>query len=197
MVITLHTTHGDLKIEVFCEAVPRTSENFLALCASGAYDNTIFHRNIKGFMIQGGDPTGTGKGGQSIWGKPFPDEIRQTLRVGGVLLYGKSDPLSISLPQVLHFIIFDLHPLVPFNTRGVVAMANAGPDTNKAQFFITYAKQPSLDGKYSILGRVIDGADSTLDLMEKVPVKEKNRPISEIKLLNVTIHANPIADQHK
>ncbi|EIW72300.1 hypothetical protein TREMEDRAFT_66807 [Tremella mesenterica DSM 1558] len=164
MSVTLHTTHGDLKIEVFCEAVPRTSENFLALCASGVYDNTIFHRNIKGFMIQGGDPTGTGKGGQSIWGKPFPDEIRQTLR---------------------------------FNTRGVVAMANAGPDTNKAQFFITYAKQPSLDGKYSILGRVIDGADSTLDLMEKVPVKEKNRPVSEIKLLNVTIHANPIADQHK
>jgi cyclophilin family peptidyl-prolyl cis-trans isomerase len=56
-------------------------QNFLALCASGAYDNTLFHRNIKGFMIQGGDPTGTGKGGQSIWGRPFNDEIRQTLKV--------------------------------------------------------------------------------------------------------------------
>jgi cyclophilin family peptidyl-prolyl cis-trans isomerase len=56
-------------------------QNFLALCASGAYDNTIFHRNIKGFMVQGGDPTGTGKGGQSIWGRPFNDEIRQTLKV--------------------------------------------------------------------------------------------------------------------
>jgi peptidyl-prolyl cis-trans isomerase-like 3 len=95
-----------IQIEVFCEAVPRTAEvrtqappttfyqgikanvgiktdnqNFLALCASGAYDNTLFHRNIKGFMIQGGDPTGTGKGGQSIWGRPFNDEIRQTLKV--------------------------------------------------------------------------------------------------------------------
>jgi peptidyl-prolyl cis-trans isomerase-like 3 len=85
------------QIEVFCEAVPRTAEvcsyrnsthktradiqNFLALCASGAYDNTLFHRNIKGFMVQGGDPTGTGKGGQSIWGRPFNDEIRQTLKV--------------------------------------------------------------------------------------------------------------------
>ena len=64
-------------------------QNFLALCASGAYDNTLFHRNIKGFMIQGGDPTGTGKGGQSIWGRPFNDEIRQTLkvrRIGGGLV---------------------------------------------------------------------------------------------------------------
>ncbi|GFZ50232.1 Rotamase [Saitozyma sp. JCM 24511] len=78
--VTLHTTLGDLKIEVFCEAVPRTAENFLALAASGTYDNTLFHRNIKGFMVQGGDPSGTGKGGQSIWGKPFADEIRQTLK---------------------------------------------------------------------------------------------------------------------
>ncbi|RSH93655.1 Peptidyl-prolyl cis-trans isomerase cyp10 [Saitozyma podzolica] len=120
--VTLHTTLGDLKIEVFCEAVPRTAENFLALAASGTYDNTLFHRNIKGFMVQGGDPSGTGKGGQSIWGKPFADEIRQTLK---------------------------------FNTRGIVAMANGGPDTNKSQFFIAYGKQPSLDGKYTIFGKYV------------------------------------------
>lgn len=161
MSVTLHTSHGDLKIEIFCEAVPKAAENFLALCASNAYDNTIFHRNIKGFMIQGGDPTGTGKGGQSIWGKPFADEVRSTLKI---------------------------------NARGVVAMANSGPDTNKSQFFIAYAKQAHLDGKYTILGKVIDGADSTLDAMEKVPVNEKNRPLHEIRLSNITIHANPIAD---
>ncbi|KAF8519547.1 peptidyl-prolyl cis-trans isomerase-like 3 [Gautieria morchelliformis] len=161
MSVTLHTSLGDLKIEIFCEAVPKAAENFLALCASKSYDNTIFHRNIKGFMIQGGDPTGTGKGGQSIWGKPFADEVRSTLK---------------------------------FNARGVVAMANAGPDTNKAQFFITYLKQSHLDGKYTILGKVIDGADSTLDAMEKASVNEKNRPLQEIRLSNVTIHANPVAD---
>ncbi|KAK1923845.1 cyclophilin-like domain-containing protein [Papiliotrema laurentii] len=164
MSVTLHTSLGDLKIEIFCEAVPRTAENFLALAASGYYDNTIFHRNIKTFMIQGGDPNGTGKGGQSIWGAPFPDEIRQTLR---------------------------------FNTRGIVAMANGGPDTNKSQFFITYAKQPSLDGKYTIFGKVIDGTDSTLEMMEKVPVNAKNRPLNEIKLNRITIHANPIAEASK
>ncbi|RSH83582.1 Peptidyl-prolyl cis-trans isomerase cyp10 [Apiotrichum porosum] len=164
MSVTLHTSLGDIKIEVFCEAVPRTAENFLALCASGYYDGTLFHRNIKGFMVQTGDPTGTGKGGQSIYGAPFPDEVRQTLK---------------------------------FNTRGIVAMANAGPDTNKSQFFITYAKQTSLDGKYTIFGRVIDGSDTTLDFIERTPVNEKNRPTKEIRLESVTIHANPIADAHK
>jgi len=103
-------------------------------------------------MIQTGDPTGTGKGGQSIWGLPFADEIRSTLK---------------------------------FNNRGILAMANAGLDTNKSQFFITYSKQAHLEGKYTILGRVIDGADSTLDAMEKVPVNEKNRPIHEIRLRSV------------
>ncbi|CAK9781359.1 peptidyl-prolyl cis-trans isomerase-like 3 [Cutaneotrichosporon oleaginosum] len=164
MSVTLHTSLGDLKIEVFCEAVPKTAENFLALCASGYYDGCLFHRNIKGFMVQTGDPTGTGKGGQSIWGAPFADEVRSTLK---------------------------------FNARGVVAMANAGPGTNKSQFFISYAKQPSLDGKYTIFGRVIDGQDSTLDMIERVPVSAKNRPEKEIKLERVTIHANPIADAQK
>jgi len=112
-------------------------------------------------MIQTGDPSGTGKGGDSIWGTTFEDEIRSTLK---------------------------------FNARGIVAMANSGPDTNKSQFFITYAKQPHLDGKYTIFGRVIDGADSTLDAMERVPVTPKNRPTQEIRLKKVLIHANPIAD---
>jgi len=143
--------------------VPKAAENFLALCASGYYDNCIFHRNIRGFITQTGDPLGTGKGGQSIWGAPFPDEVRSTLK---------------------------------FNSRGVVAMANSGnvADSNKSQFFITYAKQPHLDGKHTIFGKVIDGADSTLDSMERVPVNNKNRPVNEIKLTHVTIHSNPIAD---
>jgi peptidyl-prolyl cis-trans isomerase-like 3 len=75
-------------------------------------------------------------------------------------------------------------------------MANSGNDTdsNKSQFFITYAKQPHLDGKHTIFGKVIDGADTTLDSMERVPVNNKNRPLNEIKVTGVTIHSNPIAD---
>mmetsp|Transcript_16626 Transcript_16626/g.18494 ORF Transcript_16626/g.18494 Transcript_16626/m.18494 type:complete len:166 (-) Transcript_16626:223-720(-) len=79
MSVTLHTTMGDIKIEVFCEDTPVCAYNFLALCASGYYNNCIFHRNIPGFIVQTGDPTNKGKGGQSIYGHEFEDEIREKL----------------------------------------------------------------------------------------------------------------------
>ncbi|KAM3132699.1 hypothetical protein pb186bvf_015244 [Paramecium bursaria] len=80
MSITLHTTHGDIKIELFCELTPKTCKNFLALCGKKYYDGTLFHRNIQGFIVQGGDPTGTGKGGECIYGKYFEDEVKQDLK---------------------------------------------------------------------------------------------------------------------
>ena len=104
--------------------MPRTTFNFLALAASGYYDGTLFHRNIKGFMVQGGDPTGAGKGGASIWGGKFADEI---------------------------------HPENKHSARGILAMANSGPNTNGSQFYITYAKHPHLDNSYSVFGKLIDG----------------------------------------
>lgn len=78
--VTLHTDLGDIKIELFCDDCPKTCENFLALCASDYYNGSLFHRNIKGFIVQTGDPTGTGKGGQSIWGRKFEDEFKDTLK---------------------------------------------------------------------------------------------------------------------
>lgn len=117
--LTLHTTLGDLKLELACGDCPRTCENFLALAASGYYDGTLFHRNIRGFMIQGGDPSGTGKGGKSIFatatGK-FPDELVDSLK---------------------------------HSKRGVVSMANSGPNTNGSQFFITYKAHAHLNGAAS------------------------------------------------
>uniref|UniRef100_A0A0A0L4C8 Peptidyl-prolyl cis-trans isomerase n=2 Tax=Cucumis sativus TaxID=3659 RepID=A0A0A0L4C8_CUCSA len=159
MSVTLHTNLGDIKCEIFCDEVPKSAENFLALCASGYYDGTIFHRNIKGFMIQGGDPTGTGKGGTSIWGKKFNDEIKESLK---------------------------------HNARGILSMANSGANTNGSQFFITYAKQPHLNGLYTIFGRVIHGFE-VLDIMEKTQTGPGDRPLAEIRLNRVTIHANPLA----
>jgi peptidyl-prolyl cis-trans isomerase-like 3 len=117
--VTLHTTLGDLKLEIYCEEVPRTATSFLAHCASGYYDKTIFHRNIKGFMIQGGDPTGTGKGGVSIYNTPngkFQDEIVDSLK---------------------------------HSRRGIVSMANSGPNSNGSQFFVTYKAHTHLNGKNS------------------------------------------------
>ncbi|KAI9780578.1 MAG: Peptidyl-prolyl cis-trans isomerase cyp10 [Peltula sp. TS41687] len=162
MSVTLHTDLGDLKIEIFCESVPKTAENFLALCASSYYDSTLFHRNIAGFIVQGGDPTGKGKGGQSIYGSDFEDEIRHTLR---------------------------------HHARGMVSMANRGPGTNGSQFFITYGPAPHLDGKNTVFGRVLEGADTTLNAMEAVEVDKKHRPKEPILLKSVTIHANPIAER--
>mmetsp|Transcript_11724 Transcript_11724/g.35172 ORF Transcript_11724/g.35172 Transcript_11724/m.35172 type:complete len:142 (+) Transcript_11724:226-651(+) len=122
MAVTLHTSLGDIKLEIYCESVPQAAQNFLALCASNYYDGTIFHRNIKGFMIQGGDPTGSGRGGKSIYptanGK-FSDEISDNFK---------------------------------FAKRGVVAMANSGPNTNGSQFFIVYAKAPHLNGEKTFAG---------------------------------------------
>ncbi|KAK3514611.1 hypothetical protein QTP70_021520 [Hemibagrus guttatus] len=152
MSVTLHTDLGDMKIELFCERTPKSSENFLALCASGFYKGCIFHRNIKGFMVQTGDPTGTGKGGTSIWGRKFEDEFNEHLK---------------------------------HNVRGVVAMANNGPNTNASQFFFTYAKQPHLDMKYTVFGKIIDGLE-TLDELEKLPVHEKTfRPLNDVHIKDV------------
>lgn len=160
MAVTLHTDLGDMKVELFCEDTPKACENFLALCASGYYDGCIFHRNIKEFMVQTGDPTGSGKGGKSIWGAKFEDEI---------------------VPHLKH------------SSRGIISMANSGQNSNGSQFFIMYAKQAHLDMKYTIFAKVIDGLE-VLDDLEKLPVNEKNfRPLKEIHLKNVTIHANPIA----
>jgi len=159
MSIIIHTSHGDLKCILFHKQTPITSKNFLALAASNYYDNTIFHRNIKGFILQGGDPTSTGKGGESIYGKPFEDEI-------DILLKHKQ--------------------------RGCLSMANSGKDSNKSQFFITYDMNESLDGKYTLFGKVVDGFD-VLDLIENVDVDKKYKPVNDIVLKSITILYNPIA----
>ncbi|KAI6172826.1 Peptidyl-prolyl cis-trans isomerase [Aphelenchoides besseyi] len=160
MSVTLHTTLGDIKLELFCERCPRTCENFLALCGTDKYNNCVFHRVVKGFIVQTGDPTNTGKGGQSIWNEPFADEIHEDLS---------------------------------FDARGVLAMASNGPNTNKSQFFITCAKHTSIDGKYTIFGKMIDGFD-TLEELENLKVNASYRPVVEQRIKSITIHANPIAD---
>src|SRR3989338_2850672 len=106
-IVVLETNHGIIEIRLMPEIAPKACENFEKLAKKGYYNGVIFHRVIKGFMIQGGDPTGTGHGGQSIWGKPFADEFM---------------------------------PGITFGRAGLVAMANAGPNTNGSQFFITTAE---------------------------------------------------------
>lgn len=125
----LQTNKGTIRFELLEDVAPKTAENFRLLAERGYYNGIIFHRVIKGFMIQGGDPTGTGRGGESAWGGRFKDEI---------------DPRSSVYQRGYK--------------AGTVAMANAGPNTNGSQFFIMHADYP-LPPSYTIFGRVTEGQD--------------------------------------
>ena len=138
---TIETSKGTIEIEFYTENAPKTVNNFVFLAREGFYDGVSFHRVISDFMIQGGDPTGTGRGGP---GYKFEDEI-------------KGNPLT--------------------HDTGVISMANAGPNTNCSQFFITHSPQPHLNGKHTVFGKVISGQDVVNairqgDTMTKVTIRE-------------------------
>jgi peptidylprolyl isomerase len=153
-VVVLKTSAGEIEIELYPDIAPRACENFVGLVKKGYYNDTIFHRVIKDFMVQGGDPTGTGRGGESIWGnKPFNDEIR---------------------------------PDVTFDREGLLAMANAGPDTNKSQFFITTAPTSWLNGKHTIFGAVTAGYD-VVEQIEQCETDDRDRPVVEQRLLEAVL----------
>ncbi|KAK7088656.1 RING-type E3 ubiquitin-protein ligase PPIL2-like [Littorina saxatilis] len=155
--VRMMTSKGPLNIELHCDMVPKTCENFIKLCAKGYYHGTVFHRSIRNFIIQGGDPTGTGRGGESAWGDAFKDELKPNLTHAG---------------------------------RGVLSMANSGPNTNKSQFFFTYRSARHLDGKHAVFGRLVGGLE-TLDAMEKVEVDKKDKPKEEMKIESCVVFVNP------
>ena len=162
---TLTTTQGTVTIRLFPDHAPKTVRNFVELAEGGRewtdprtramtkekfYDGTIFHRVIPGFMIQGGDPLGTGTGGP---GYQFGDEI---------------------------------HPDLRFDKPYLLAMANAGPGTNGSQFFITVGPTPWLNGKHTIFGEVVGGAD-VVDKISHVETVPGDRPVIDVVLQSVTI----------
>jgi cyclophilin family peptidyl-prolyl cis-trans isomerase len=147
---TVDTNHGSFQVELFEDRAPETAGNFAKLAESGFYDGVVFHRVIKGFMIQGGDPDGTGRGGP---GYTIKDEF---------------------------------HPGARHDARGILSMANAGPDTGGSQFFITLAPTPWLDGKHAVFGRVIDGMD-VVDAIGDVETDRGDRPRDEVKIERVAI----------
>ena len=128
-IAVVETNKGTIRFELLEADAPRTTENFITLAERGYYDGIIFHRVIKGFMIQGGDPTGSGRGGESAWGGRFNDEIEA------------SSPVYKTGYKA-----------------GTVAMANAGPNTNGSQFFIMHADY-ALPPSYTIFGRVTEGQE--------------------------------------
>jgi cyclophilin family peptidyl-prolyl cis-trans isomerase len=144
---TIHTSAGDMNAELLMSDAPRTVNNFVFLARDGFYDGVIFHRVIPGFMIQGGDPTGTGRGGP---GYKFEDE-----------------------------------PVNRRYERGILAMANAGPNTNGSQFFVMHADY-GLPPNYTIFGRLTDGHD-VLDKIAAARIGANDRPNEPVTINSVDI----------
>lgn len=154
--ITIETNKGNIVFETYNADAPLAVENFITLSNKGYYNGVIFHRVIKGFMIQGGDPTGTGRGGP---GYTFADEL---------------NPATDSYKAGYK--------------RGVVAMANAGPNTNGSQFFIMHADY-ALPNNYTIFGKVISGIE-VVDAIANTPVGPGDMPIEKIVMKKVTVAEN-------
>jgi peptidylprolyl isomerase len=152
-VVVFETNQGNIEIKLMPEIAPKACENFTGLVKKGYYDGLIFHRVIKDFMVQGGDPTGTGRGGDSIWGDAFKDEF---------------------------------NPMVKFDKPGILAMANAGPNSNRSQFFITTVPTPWLNNRHTIFGVVAAGYD-IVQKIENCEVGSGDRPVSEQKIIKAYI----------
>lgn len=156
--ITIATSYGEITFQTYDADAPRTVENFITLAEKGFYNGLTFHRVIRGFMIQGGDPRGDGTGGP---GYIFSDELNpetESYRAG--------------------------------YRRGVVAMANAGPDTNGSQFFIMHVDYP-LPNNYTIFGHVVKGQDVVDRIAGVATNPANNRPLDPVVITKVTVVALP------
>jgi len=151
--VVLETNQGNIVLKLYPDTAPKAVENFTGLVEKGYYNGIIFHRVIKDFMIQGGDPAGSGRGGKSIWGVPFEDEVSGAAK---------------------------------FDKPGLLAMANAGPNTNGSQFFITTVPTPWLNMKHTIFGEVAAGYD-VVKKIENCQVGSNDKPISEQKIIRAYV----------
>jgi cyclophilin family peptidyl-prolyl cis-trans isomerase len=161
MVAVIVTSLGTIEAELYEKDAPNTVANFAGLAKEGFYNGIIFHRVVPGFVIQGGDPTGTGTGGKSIYGHEFADEL---------------NPATKSYQEGYK--------------KGVLAMANHGPNTNSSQFFILLADQPWMPKNYTIFGKVIKGMDvvEKIGKVELVPPGAKDgKPKVPVTMKKVTV----------
>lgn len=152
---------GDIDIELWTKEAPKACRNFIQLCMEGYYNGTLFHRVVKGFIAQGGDPEGNGTGGESIYGETFKDEFHSRLR---------------------------------FIRRGLVAMANSGPNDNASQFFFTLGATPELQNKHTLFGKVTGDTIYNMIKLEDGVIDVDERPKYPHKIIKTVVLNNPFED---
>ena len=178
--VLMQTTLGDIKIKLFPEVAPKTVENFLTHAENGYYEGIIFHRVIKDFMIQGGDPTGTGMGGESIWGAPFADEFSMNaFNLRGALSMANAGPgtngsqfFIVQAPNV--------------DERMGEQMKQAGYPEEIIKAYLENGGTPWLDHKHTVFGQVIEGMD-VVDAITNVEVAPGDKPVVDVVINKITI----------
>ncbi|ARK20816.1 peptidylprolyl isomerase [Sporosarcina sp. P26b] len=178
--VTMNTTMGPIKIKLFKEQVPKTVENFLTHAENGYYDGIIFHRVIPEFMIQGGDPTGTGMGGESIYGNTFQDEFTMDLfNLRGALSMANAGPNT----NGSQFFIVQASSLAGASAS---QLKKGGWPEEIADAYEANGGTPHLDQKHSVFGQVLEGMD-VVDKIANAKANRDNKPKEEIKIESIEI----------
>lgn len=180
-IATIKTNHGDLRIKLFPEQAPKTVANFIALSKDGYYDGVIFHRIIKDFMIQGGDPTGTGMGGESIYGESFEDEFSEELyNIRGALSMANAGPNTNGSQ---FFIVQNQH--LPYSKKEI---ARGGWPEPIAAIYSEQGGTPHLDGRHTVFGQLVDEESYlVLDTIAGVETGAMDRPVEDVLIETIEI----------
>ncbi|MCJ1976996.1 peptidylprolyl isomerase [Lactococcus paracarnosus] len=179
-VATIHTNLGDLTVKLFDDVAPKTVKNFIELAETGYYDGVIFHRIIRDFMIQGGDPTGTGMGGASIYGEKFEDEFSdKAFNIRGALSMANAGPNT----NGSQFFIVENQNL-PYDKS---ALVKGGWPEEIAELYLE-GGTPHLDGRHTVFGQLLDAASfETLDRIAKAPTGAQDKPKDAIEMISIEL----------
>ena len=171
--VTIKTTHGDMAFKLFEKDIPKAVENFVTHAKNGYYNGIIFHRVIKDFMIQGGDPTGTGMGGESIWGNSFEDEFSMDY----FHFYG-----ALSTNGSQFFIVQNNH----LDARTLDALEQGGWPEEAVKGYAEVGGTPHLDHRHTVFGQLLEGAE-TLEKIAAVETGAQDKPVEEVVIVGIDV----------
>ena len=178
--LTIKTNQGDMSFKLFEKAIPKTVENFVTHAKNGYYNGVIFHRIINNFMIQGGDPTGTGMGGESIWGENFEDEFSMDYyHFYGALSMANAGPATNGRQ---FFIVQNNH----LDTRTLNALENGGWPEEAVKKYAEVGGTPHLDQRHTVFGQLLEGSE-VLNKIAAVETDAQDRPLEDVVITEIVV----------